>query len=89
MLEAASWGFAVTLVLAVAGVAEAAAAAEFKAEGRSCCVWWWDGWVVAPALGPLAPREPRLLWKRLWKEMRPWRLPAARHFGLGMPLTEE
>lgn len=37
----------------------------------------------------LALREPRLLWKRLWKEMRPWRFPGARHLGLGMPLTEE
>lgn len=39
----------------------------------------------APALAPL---EPRLLRKRLWKEMRPWRLPGARHFGLGTPLME-
>lgn len=43
-------------------------------------------------MGPRVPREarePRLLRKRLWKEMRLWRLPAARHLGLGTPLTEE
>ena len=40
------------------------------------------------AVPALAPREPRLLWKRLWNEMRPWRLPGARHFGLGTPLIE-
>lgn len=40
-------------------------------------------------MGPLVLREPRFLRKRLWKEMRPWRLPAARHLGLGTPLSEE
>lgn len=91
VLEAASWGVVVAVVVVVVGVAAAAAGAELKADGRSCCcVWWrWDKGVAAPALGPLVLREPRLLWKRLWKEMRPWRLPAARHLGLGTPLTEE
>lgn len=36
-----------------------------------------------------ALREPRLLWNRLEKETRPWRLPTAWQLGLGTPLTEE
>lgn len=90
--EAASWGVvAVVAVVVVVGLAAAAAAAELKAEGCSCCCvwWWWDKGVAAPPLGALVPRELRLPWKRLWKEMRPWRLPGARHLGLGTPLTEE
>lgn len=36
-LETASWGAVATVVVVVVGVAEAAAGAEFKAAGRSCC----------------------------------------------------
>lgn len=38
VLEAASWGV-VAAVVVVVGVAEAAAGAELKADGRSCCMW--------------------------------------------------
>lgn len=41
VLGAASWGVVATVVVVVVGVAEAAAGAKFKAEGRSCCCAWW------------------------------------------------
>lgn len=76
-------------VVALMFAAEPGAGAEFKAAGRSCCgvCWWRERWGGTPALGAL--REPRLLWKRLEKEMRPWRLLTVWQLGLGMPLTEE
>lgn len=82
---------AASLSLAVAAVAAAAAVGvELKAAGSCCCAWWWwANGAAAPPLGARPLREPRLLWKRLWKEIRPWRFPAARHLGLGTLLTDE
>lgn len=60
---------------------------------RSCCCWSCCCWCSCCARGvptlALFPLDPRLPWKRLWKEILPCFLPGPRHFGLGMPLTEE
>ncbi len=60
---------------------------------RSCCCWSCCCWCSCCTRGvptlALFLLDPRLPWKRLWKEILPCFLPGPLHFGLGMPLTEE
>lgn len=56
---------------------------------RSCCCCWLCCWAKGVPELALLLLEPRLLWKRLAKEILLCFLPGPRHLGLGMPLTDE